>query len=58
MAGPGGLSSGILLLLLLLIDIHVCGCYLSCMESLGDFHVVVAVGASERTNEQANEQVS
>lgn len=43
---------------LLLIDIHVCGCYLSCMESLGDFHVVVAVGASERMNKQASEQVS
>lgn len=56
MAGPGGLSSGILLLLL--IDIHVCGCYPSCMESLGDFHVVVAVGASERMNKQASEQVS
>lgn len=58
MAGPGGLSSGILLLLLL-IDIHVCGCYLSYMESLGDFHVVVVVvGASERMNKQASEQVS
>lgn len=57
MAGPGGLSSGILLLLLL-IDIHVCGCYLSCMESLEDFHVVVVVGSSERMNKQASEQVS
>lgn len=56
MAGPGGLSSGILLLLL--IDIHVCGCYLSYVESLGDFHVVDAVGASERMNKQASEQVS
>lgn len=56
MAGPGGLSSGILLLLL--IDIHVCGCYPSCMESLGDFPLVVAVGASERMNKQASEQVS
>lgn len=44
--------------LLLLIDIHVCGCYLSCMESLGDFHVVVTVGASEQMNKQASEQVS
>lgn len=55
MAGPGGLSYGILLLLT---GVHVCGCYLSYMESLGDFHVVVAVGTSERMNKQASEQVS
>lgn len=56
--GKGGWLGLVGYPLLLLIDIHVCGYYPSYMMSLGDFHVVVVVGSSERMNKRASEQVS